>query len=176
VNINERRARIRLGRLANRCGWRITRPKPEDAVDLGAYRLVELTTNRVLLGEQFDASLDEIEAYLRRQGPPHKTPLEIQENRVRQLAAKRNFVLRKTRPRLYVKTAGEYKLYRTSDLSTPVLMSPDRSPSLEELKAFLHTQPVDPTKGFYSPRPTRAERMHHASTEGDRDTVAPSQS
>jgi hypothetical protein len=94
VNPIEQRQRIRLGRMANRCGCRIARPKPEDSVDQGAYRLVDLVNNRVLLGEQFDSSLEEIEAYLMRELNPKKTPEEIQENIVRQLAAKRGYVVR----------------------------------------------------------------------------------
>ena len=157
---SERRARIRLGRMANRCGWRIARPKPDDLVDRGEYRLVEIRTNRVLLGGEFESSLAEIEAYLRREGTPKKTPLEMEENIVRQLAAKRNFVLYKNRPRLYATAGGEYQLFRTSDRTTPLF--PDHSPTLDELKAFLRSQPVDPTKGFYKQRPTRAERISHA--------------
>jgi hypothetical protein len=160
VNPSEQRQRIRLGRMGNRCGCRIARPKPEDPIDQGAYRLVDLTKNIVLLGEQFDASLEEIEAYLKRELNPKKTPEENQDNIVRQFAAKRGYVVRKSRPRLFVKSAGAYQLYRSSDRTTPLF--PDHRPTLEELKAFLRTQPVDPTKGFYSPRPTRAERISHA--------------
>ncbi len=76
----ERRQRIRIWRLVNRCGCRIVRPRPEDTVDLGAYRLVDLSRNVILLGAQFDASLDEIEAYVRRElKPPKKSPAEVQE-------------------------------------------------------------------------------------------------
>ena len=157
---SERRQRIRIGRLANRTGCRIQRPKPDDPVDKGAYRLIDVQRNAVLLGPEFDASLDAIEAYLKQERPAKKTPLEMEENIVRQLATKRNFVLYKSRPRLYVTKGGDYQLFRISDRSTPLF--PDDSPTLDELKAFLRTQPVDPTKGFYKPCPTRAERMHHA--------------
>ena len=160
MNLTERRERARLGRMANRCGWRISRPKPDDPIDCGGFRLVDLSTDQVLLGEQFDASLAESERYLRREGTPKKTPLEMEENIVRQLAAKRGFVLHKTRRRLYVKAAGEYHLFRTSDRTTPLF--PERRPSLDELKAFFRTQPVDTQRGFYAPRPTRAERISHA--------------
>jgi hypothetical protein len=127
VNLSERRARIRLGRMANCWGWRIARPKPDDPVDRGGYRLVEIRTNRVLLGGEFESSLAEIEAYLRTEGTPKKTPLEIEANIVRQLAAKRNFVLYKSRRRLYVTAAGDYQLFRTSDRVTPLF--PGHSPT-----------------------------------------------
>jgi hypothetical protein len=74
VNPIQQRQRIRLGRMANRCGCRIARPKPEDTVDCGGYRLVDLVNNRVLLGEEFEATLFEIEAYLKRERNPTKTP------------------------------------------------------------------------------------------------------
>jgi hypothetical protein len=87
--------------MANRCGCRISRPRPEDTVDLGAYRLVDLVNNRVLLGEAFDASLETIEAYLKRERNPKNTPDENHDNIVRMLAAQRGYVVRKSRPRLF---------------------------------------------------------------------------
>jgi hypothetical protein len=149
--------------MANRCGCRIARPKPEDAVDLGAYRLIDLVNNTVLLGEHFDASLEAIEAYLKRERNPKKTPVENHENIVRMLAAQRGYLVRKSRPRLYVKSSGEYQLFRKSDLATPVVVIPDRSPTLDELEAFLRAQPVGPKNRLYSPRPRGAERgLSHA--------------
>ncbi len=115
MNILERRQRIRIGRLANRVGCRIERPKPEDAVDLGAYRLVDLKANTVLLGSQFDASLEAIETYLKRARNPTKTPTELHENIVRQLAAQRGYLVRKSRPRLYDTSAGAFQLLHKSD-------------------------------------------------------------
>jgi hypothetical protein len=148
--------------MANRCGCRIARPRPEDAVDLGAYRLVDLVKNTVLLGEHFDASLEAIEAYLKRERNPKKTPEENHDNIVRMLAAQRGYVVRKSRPRLFVKSAGEYQLFHKSDPTNPVVITSDRSPTLHELEAFLRAQPVGPHKRLYSPRPRGAERVHHA--------------
>ena len=149
----ERRHRFRLSAMANRCGWRIVRPKLEDPVDRGAYRLIDLRKNTVLLGEQFDASLEEIEAYLRRERNPQKTPVEIHENIVRQLANQRGYLVRKSRPRLYVKSAGEYQLFRKSDPTTPVVVTSGRTPTLDELEMFLRAQPVGSQNRVYSPRP-----------------------
>jgi hypothetical protein len=148
--------------MANRCGCRIARPKPEDLIDQGAYRLVDLAKNIVLLGEQFDASLEDIEAYLKRERNPHKTPEENQENIVRQLAAKRGYLVRKSRPRLFSKNSGEYQLFQKSDRTTPIVVTPDRCPTLDELEAFLRAQPVGSQHRLYSPRPRGAERLSHA--------------
>ena len=92
--------------------------------------------------------------------PAKKTRLEMEENIVRQLAAKRNFVMYKSRPRLYTTKGGDYQLFHISDRTAPLF--PDRSPTLDELKAFLQTQPVDPTKGYYKSRRRRAERISYA--------------
>ncbi len=54
----EQRHRGRLALMARRCGCRVSRPKPEDLVDRGAYRLLDLVNNRVLLGDEFEATLD----------------------------------------------------------------------------------------------------------------------
>jgi hypothetical protein len=162
VNPIEQRQRIRLGRMANRCGCRIARPKPEDRIDHGAYRLVDLVNNRVLLGEEFEATLAEIEAYLKRERNPKKTPEENHDNIVRQLAAQRGYLVRKSRPQLFSQHSGEYQLFQKSDPTTPVVIIPDRSPTLDEVEAFLRAQPVGSQKRFYSPRPRGAERVHHA--------------
>lgn len=157
----EQRQRIRIARMANRCGCRIARPRPEDAVDLGAYRLFDLVNNRVLLGEAFDASLEEIEAYLRRERNPKKTPIENHENIVRQLANQRGYLVRKSRLRLYVKSAGEYQLFRKSDPTIPVVVTSGRSPTLDELEAFLRGLPIGPHNRLYSPRPRGQKGVPH---------------
>ncbi len=70
----EQRHRIRLALMARRSGCRVSRPKPDDPVERGGYRLYDLVNNRVLLGEEFEPTLAEIEAYLRQERNPKKTP------------------------------------------------------------------------------------------------------
>ena len=157
----ERRDRFRLSAMARRCGLRVSKPKPDD-LDGGGYRLIDLVNKRVLLGEQFDASLEEIEAFLKRERNPKKTPEELQDNRVRQLADEQGYRVRKARPQLFSKATGTYRLFHKSDPATPVMVTPDRSPTLDELEAFLRALPAGPHNRLYSPRPNGAERISHA--------------
>ena len=59
---SERRQRIRIGRLANRTRCRMERQRLDDPVERDAYRLINVQRNVVFLGQEFDASLDAIEA------------------------------------------------------------------------------------------------------------------
>jgi hypothetical protein len=54
-----RRQAKRLGLVLER-----SRTKKIHADDLGEYRLVDSVTSKLLLGDHFDASLDEVESYL----------------------------------------------------------------------------------------------------------------
>jgi hypothetical protein len=155
----EQRQRGRLAQMARRCGCRVSRPKPDDPIDREAYRLLDLFNDRVLLGEEFEATLEEIEAYLLRERDPHKTPEENHDNIVRQLAAQRGYLVRKSRPRLSSKTSGEYQLFRKSDRTTPVIVTEGRSPTLDVLEAFLRAQPVGVHHRLYSSRHRVAERV-----------------
>lgn len=157
--LTERRHHFRLSAMARRCGCRVSRPKPEDTVDRGAYRLLDLVNNRVLLGEQFDASLEEIEAYLKRERNPKKTQQENHDNIVRQLAAQRGFLVRKSRPRLFSKTSGTYQLFQKSDPGTPVVVTAGRAPTLDELEGYLRGLPVGSQHRVYPPRSKGAERV-----------------
>ncbi|MDQ3232760.1 MAG: hypothetical protein M3Q07_13165 [Pseudobdellovibrionaceae bacterium] len=107
--------------------------------------MLDLVNNRVLLGEKFEATLAEIETYLLRERSPQKTPGELHDNIVRQLAAQRGYLVRKSRPRLYVTSPGEYQLFRKGDLTTPILVTPDGSPTLDELEMFLRALPCRPS-------------------------------
>jgi len=154
MTVLERRHHFRLAAMARQCGCRVSRPKPDDPVDRGAYRLLDLVNNRVLLGEEFESTLQEIETYLKRERNPEKTPEEVRDNAVRQLAGHRGFVVRKARPRLYVKTPGAYQLFRKTDPATPVLVTTGQSATLDEVEAYLRAQPVESStrKNEHSPK------------------------
>ena len=64
----------RLRRMADRQGMRLLKSRSRDprAIDYGCYALADLRTNGLVYGispiGRFDASLDEIEAYLTQEG------------------------------------------------------------------------------------------------------------
>ena len=55
----------RVRKLAARLGYRVEMSRlPLDTDNRGKFQLIESDRNMVVLGERFDASLDDIEAYL----------------------------------------------------------------------------------------------------------------
>ena len=88
-----------------------------------------------------------------------KTREQLYENVVRQLAAQRGYRVSKSRQRLFVKTKGQFTLWKGDQ---PIAISGDRSPSLDELEAYLRAVPVGPDNRVYRSRPRGAERISHA--------------
>ena len=89
-----------------------------------------------------------------------KTSEQLYENVVRQLAAQRGYRVSKSRQRLFVKTKGQFTLWKGDQ---PVVITEgDRSPSLDELEAYLRALPVGPDNRVYPSRPRGAERISHA--------------
>lgn len=142
--------RNRVSRMAQRAHCRVSKAKRTDPINRGAYRLTDLVGNRILLGEAFDASLEVIEAYLKRERIVAALPDDGGLNAVRQLAAKRGFTIRRPRARLYVKMPDGYELFRQGERTTPVIVEGRSRSSIEELYLFLRLLPV--TTPTASPR------------------------
>lgn len=141
MTTDERLLHSRTSRMAQRAKCRVSRPKRTD-VNGGGYRLTDLSANRVLLGQDFDASLEMIEEYLKRERIVAALPDDGGLNAVRQLAAKRGFTVRRPRAQLFVKLPDGYELFRKEDLTTPVLVDGQPRASIEQLYTFLRLKPV----------------------------------
>lgn len=144
MDIDAHRQLVRIRKLANRCGCRVvTEARSQDGGgNRTGYRLIELARNTVVLGERVGVSLEVIEAHLKMIGIPPKSPTELLENRVRQMAGHRGYVVKKTRPQLYVRTPGTFQLFNLTAAKTAVLVDGQSQPTLDELEAFLLAQPV----------------------------------
>lgn len=138
---DERLLHSRVSRMAQRAKCRVSRPKRTD-VDRGGYRLTDLAANRVLLGQDFDASLEVIEDYLKRERIAAALPDDGGLNAVRQVAAKRGYTVRRPRARLFVKTPDDFALFHKDNLAVPVLVEGRSRSSIEQLYLFLRLQPV----------------------------------
>ena len=57
----------RVRSLAARRGFRVEKSRRAISLNnLGDYRLIELYTNSIVLGERYEATLEEVEAWLRK--------------------------------------------------------------------------------------------------------------